>query len=175
MFQRSEHSNHTLCAPADGGAETPCRNCSSAGTSCIYPVRDRNVFISENYLSNLQAQIEADTQSRLSSTQHPSIDNNQRPPVQGPDPGAYGKRYTGVPVIKNATAEAFVSGLKKLRGTDPTGSPTVPAPFNNIWTISGSDAQDDDSQHDYVPLDFDISCTDSTLHAAHGLSRANGW
>ncbi|TPX15852.1 uncharacterized protein E0L32_000186 [Thyridium curvatum] len=66
---------------------------------------------------------------------------------------------TAAPVLKNATAEAFVSGLKKLGGAHVGGSPTAADPFNNnIWTIGGSDAQDDDSQYDYVPLDFDTSC-----------------
>ena len=126
----------------------------------MYPVRDRNVVISEHYLNSLQAQVDAGT--------HALISSNRPNPLQGPHRpfAASGSvsdfRSTAVPVLRNATAEAFVSGLKKLGGPDPTRPPTVGAPVNNFGTVSGSDDQDEGSQYDYVPLDFDTLCKDPT-------------
>lgn len=148
----------------------PCRTCALAGMSCSYPVRDRNLVVSENYLRSLQHQINA-------GNSHPAIQLDQHTPGQGPgsglhDPvyhvdsslGAHEQRSTAVPVLKDTTAEAFVSGLKRLGATDSAGSPPAPGPPNNIWKVQGSDGHSDDSQHDYIPLDFDTSSMHSTLH-----------
>jgi len=34
----------------------PCQNCVSTGLSCTFPVRDRNIVVSETYIRRLQAQ-----------------------------------------------------------------------------------------------------------------------
>lgn len=170
LSPRPDSTRHDIPPLTITNVETPCSNCSAAVAPCVYPIRDRNIFISENYLNSLHAQVTPGIQNSVTTT---STSNDQyglartsetgvlsRPQPAELLPRDVPKRTsTAAPVLKNATAEAFVSGLRKLGGAHVGGSPTAADPFNNnIWTIGGSDAQDDGSQYDYVPLDFDTSC-----------------
>ncbi|KAL2417445.1 hypothetical protein ABEF91_006508 [Exophiala dermatitidis] len=149
--------------------ETPCRTCSTAGAHCVYPVRDRNIFVSENYVTDLQAQIvtgsntpgQNHTQNQHSQqtwTPNPSL-GLHKSPLNGPS-----TRRPALPVLRDATAEAFVSGLKGLGGSsNATGTPPPAAALNDTFTVARSDDRNPNSQLDYVPLDFDTSTSRITI------------
>jgi Fungal Zn(2)-Cys(6) binuclear cluster domain len=139
---------------ADSPAESPCQNCSSAGAECAYPIRDRNIVVPASYLQSLHSQAYGHPQTPLRTV--PAGEAATRPYAE-PEPSAE-HRTVASPVLKNSTAEAFVSGLKKLSGRQPTFSSGDRSVLDPSWNANAVDASDVDSQYEYVPLNFDTSC-----------------
>lgn len=66
------------------------------------------------------------------------------------------------PVLKNSTAEAFVSGLKKL-GARTHCSAADNALLDHQQTSDGIETDVEDTHYDYVPLNFDTSTSRVTV------------
>lgn len=113
--------------------------------------------MSEAYLQRLQAIAE----SRITSLESSEIDTREQDGIRSvssasiPDPKRPAARLT----LRNATAEAFVSGLKRLSTTNSKASPET-NPANTLSALqndTNSDVSGDLSNYDYVSLNFDSS------------------
>jgi proline utilization trans-activator len=149
---------------ADVEAENPCRSCATANVSCVYPLRDRNIVVSEAYLEGLHAHF----RPQQSLVRHDSVSTAQSH-VQAPtysDEHRRGRRAlllsasthqsTVEPVLTDSTAESFVSGLVGLsnhHNKDPTA---VPNPDNSQKPATARNTNRA-FYHEYVPLGFDSS------------------
>ncbi|KAJ0419925.1 fungal-specific transcription factor domain-containing protein [Aspergillus carlsbadensis] len=129
--------------------EKPCRNCRLANRDCQYPVRDRNVTVSESYLRSLEARA---AQGR-SGEQPPHPHPHPHPPLT-PVEGSLESRVEipaqniGVqlsdPLVEDPTSEVFVSGVKRLRSpTSFLGVADFPTHINvaSSPALEGSQAQ----------------------------------
>ncbi|KAL2856795.1 fungal-specific transcription factor domain-containing protein [Aspergillus pseudodeflectus] len=139
--------------------EKPCRSCRLANRDCQYPVRDRNVTVSESYLRSLEARV----------AQGRSVEQPPHPPLT-PVEGSLESRAeipaqsVGVqlsdPLVEDPTSEVFVSGLKRLRS--PTTLLGVADFSNQIAIASGpvlEGLQVQRQAYDYYQLDHDTSST----------------
>lgn len=68
-----------------------------------------------------------------------------------------------MPVLKDSTAESFVSGLKKLSGQPANSPPSVQALLSANAASGTADGDDTVSRYDYVPLEFDSSASRVTI------------
>ncbi|ETN38206.1 uncharacterized protein HMPREF1541_06237 [Cyphellophora europaea CBS 101466] len=156
------HKKKVRCT---GGS--PCQNCSRAAATCTYPLRDRNVVVSEAYLASLHAHAYSQSQTPFPQTPNSTNLVIDAQPGGPPEPVADGSRRGAAnPVLKDSTAEAFVSGLKKLTGQrrDSTTARQGPDDMGQSSDHTGDDNDDDDDPHyDYVPLNFDSTASRVTI------------
>ncbi|KAL1859188.1 hypothetical protein Plec18170_002303 [Paecilomyces lecythidis] len=137
--------------------EKPCRNCRLANRDCQYPVRDRNVTISESYLHSLEARA-----ALAGAVQHP---HPVLTPVEGglelraQFPAQSVSRHLSDPLVEDPTSEVFVSGIKRL------GSPTSllngsdfpnPVGVASSAVVKGLQMQ---QEYEYYQLHHDTSST----------------
>jgi proline utilization trans-activator len=98
------------CAGGDSWRNLPCSHCRSTGSECTYPTRERHVTVSESYLHALQATVaHANAQStHKTAPTRPEALQLIAQPLENLSRSRF---------VENATADAFVSRLRKL-GTD---------------------------------------------------------
>ncbi|KAL3471078.1 fungal-specific transcription factor domain-containing protein [Aspergillus californicus] len=130
--------------------EKPCRNCRLANHDCQYPVRDRNVTVTESYLRNLEARVAQS--DAIVAIQHPPLTPVEVPPPE--IPSNRGENAFSDPLVEDPTSEVFVSGLRRLQ------SPTslVGADFSNPAAILPSPLIGGSHQrepYEYYQLDYD--------------------
>ncbi|KAL2867606.1 transcription factor domain-containing protein [Aspergillus lucknowensis] len=136
--------------------EKPCRNCRLANRDCQYPVRDRNVTVSEAYLRSLEAR--AVQTGRIEHPPLTPLEANLESRAEIP------AQSVGVtlsdPLVEDPTSEVFVSGLKSLRS--PTSLLGV-NDFSNPVGVGSSPAaeapQVQRQEYEYYQLDHDTSNT----------------
>ncbi|KAM0716500.1 hypothetical protein Q7P37_007945 [Cladosporium fusiforme] len=106
---------------------SPCENCHSGNYQCTYPVRDKNVSVSEAYIRELQY---AASLAHTSVAQGATVSHSSRPqtaenPPQRPLPTPSSDTAAPEPLqnalLRDSTAETFVDGLRRL-GSESTGS-----------------------------------------------------
>jgi hypothetical protein len=139
----------------------PCQNCRTAGTPCTLTARDRNIVVSEAYIQRLEAMAHLHREIlpslTLDSADEPS---NQRQGTSNQatalsPSGSHENRVASL-TFKHATAEAFVSGLKRLSVGDYAGFPYL----NQVPPAGSFSAGSTEiSKCDYASLRFDASCT----------------
>ena len=137
----------------------PCQNCQNAGIPCTFPYRDRNVVVSEAYIRHLQAMAQIPREAVPSMTIGMSGEIGSRTGQldnQPATPSSQGnhERRASTLTLKHATAEAFVSGLRKLSAWD-VDSLTDRIPTPEFY----SEGSNEVSNYDYASLSFDTSCT----------------
>lgn len=147
------------------GSGAPCQNCQAAGIICSFPVRDRNVVVSEAYLQQLQVAVRYPVERDLipiiaSSAGGPVVretghDANRSSTSQSN--GDYEDR-AGTMTLRHATTESFLSDIKKLSSNDHSICPNDPRVSSTSAEEPPSDESVEESSYDYVSLDFDTSC-----------------
>ncbi|KAL3455952.1 fungal-specific transcription factor domain-containing protein [Aspergillus heterothallicus] len=141
--------------------EKPCRNCRLANRDCQYPVRERNVTISESYLRSLEARVAHTASTAEQSHPHPPLT-----PVEGSleSRAEIPAQCVGVqlsdPLVEDPTSEVFVSGLKRLRSpTSLLGLNDFPNPIGIASSPTVEAPQVQRQAYEYYQLDHDTSST----------------
>jgi hypothetical protein len=148
----------------------PCHNCEIAGAVCTFPTRDRNVVVSEVYLQHLQAFAQSQMEmARSSVVEVPANDSSSRTAGHGSNRGVLSSSgsddFRALPLtVKHATAESFVSGLRKLSTKNYGASPEDDAQNSPVaYSESASGGPTEVSTYDYVSLNFDSICKSISL------------
>jgi hypothetical protein len=127
--------------------------------------------VSEAYLQRLQAFAESQSAAAAVLETGAASQQNHQTPGLSSYPGI--GRGKATLTLKHATAEAFVSGLKKLSTRDTETSPG--SNQNNSAALhpdAYSDISGEVSNYDYVSLNYDSSCKFSVRVANSGLNAS---
>lgn len=126
-------------------AELPCRNCQLANQECTYPMRDRNVTVSERFIRNLEARALSHSSQLPQATPSSEPESLRGTVSQGLPPP--------LPLVEDSTSEVFLARLKQIRqnNTGPDFSQLTPS---NPYTDDTSPAA---APYDFVQLKFDNS------------------
>jgi hypothetical protein len=121
--------------------------------------------VSEAYLQHLQAFAQSQMEmARSSVAAVPANDSSSRTIGHGSSRGVLSSRgsddFRALPLtVKHATAESFVSGLRKLSTKDYGASPEDDAQNSPVaYSESASGGPTEVSTYDYVSLNFDRIC-----------------
>ncbi|CAI6089010.1 unnamed protein product [Clonostachys chloroleuca] len=125
--------------------ELPCRNCQLANQECTYPMRDRNVTVSERFIRNLEARALSHSSQLPQATPSSEPESLRGTVSQGLPPP--------LPLVEDSTSEVFLARLKQIRqnNTGPDFSQLTPS---NPYTDDTSPAA---APYDFVQLKFDNS------------------
>lgn len=151
--------------------ETPCESCVSVRCDCTYPVRDRNITVSEAYLKSLQqraSQPVADSQLPTTATVH-------TPPSTGHETDSFRRDSTtrGAAPFDNSTTENFVSGLRKMGTHDVLAPIEFPPKAGSARHVNGQPLEHvtSASRYDYFHVNSDELCTNNYIRPVSVLTN----
>ncbi|KAJ5101590.1 hypothetical protein NUU61_003812 [Penicillium alfredii] len=131
---------------------------SPASADIRYPVRDRNITISEGYLRSLEARA---AHAGAVERPHPALT-----PVEGglelraEIPAQSVGGHLSDPLVEDPTSEVFVSGLKRLRSpTSLLNGNDFPNPVGVASSAAVEGLQAQRQEYEYYQLDHDTSST----------------
>jgi hypothetical protein len=137
----------------------PCRNCYSSGRDCVYPIRDRNVTVSERYLRHLEAELNKHAKAPAAMLPPPPTMIVPAPIPNLEETLAAIDQNSSASMIGNSTSESFVSRLKELyKSRSTTISPDIQLSDHNGKSIKELSTSEDPLSYEYVHLSFDTTC-----------------
>ncbi|OKL63836.1 hypothetical protein UA08_00772 [Talaromyces atroroseus] len=139
------HKRKVRCSRANAYRwfqELPCRSCRMANQRCTYPIRDRNITVSESFVRSLEARALAYAPDASPSSGHESLRGST---AQGYQP----------PLVEDSTSEAFLARLKQIR--QQNAGPVFPDLQDHDSSPSNPHTDYSSPSYDYVQLDFDTS------------------
>ena len=116
MACRRCHRRKVRCSGGDGERNIACDPCRASSAQCIFPVREKNVLVSESYVRALEQAVRQSQITAASagpSPEGPIAPINERPP-----------RRERQRFVENTTADAFVSRLRSLGAQGPNQEST---------------------------------------------------
>ena len=138
--------------------ERPCKKCHAKNHQCTYPIRDRNLTVSESYLNRvLQELNELKQRVHLEN----GSNNGSKDLLSGPHNVPWNAHGNGAAYgrsVEDPTAEVFVSKLKELVCPIPQQSISSPSSSRTSLTVQDRPAamlSDSSQSHNYVFLSFD--------------------
>ncbi|KAH8820214.1 hypothetical protein F5884DRAFT_744574 [Xylogone sp. PMI_703] len=167
------HRCHDLKIKCDGGNKSslphvireymkkPCKKCRSKSHQCTYPVRDRNLTVSEFYLNSLRSELQ-ELRQQVSSSRHngPSSMRSNEPESSIISSNAPRDPITAGRTVEDPTAENFLCKLRELLSTHlPSNFPSsyTGRPPRTSHPRPSTSRSDSSQSYSYVGLRSDIS------------------
>lgn len=138
--------------------ERPCKKCHAKNHQCTYPIRDRNLTVSESYLNRILQEL-----NELKQRVHleNGCNNGSKDLLSGPHNVPWNAHSNGAAYgrsVEDPTAEVFVSKLKEL--VCPISQQNISLPSSSTASSTMQDRpaamlSDSSQSHNYVFLSFD--------------------